>query len=516
MAKWLLPLYLLAIALKFWLIWESEIIDATDDSHEYVLQILYPVNGGLSYPPGTGIAGRFLHTLHVPYRLGLEAGFLLGLTLLLRSLFAWPWRGPLALVLFGLAAFDPAIAALFSHLYSDQAWLVEVLLGLSLFIFAFQDEEQVNPFCLFGTVAFITLAFLTRSTVVPLLLGFIIWVLLALLLILARLRSPHLRRDMHHLAKAAPLLIIGLCLTYGIACRYNYLRHGYTGLSYIDSREYKNFYVTLQSVGDPDGPPYFPVDENRRRLIAQAGPVSHWFIEQIEANAVYKQTGIDTYGRKDIPAGWFHWAAFTATVHDGDYMGAFSIFRSIEQEIADASQKGIIRIRHVAALPDCRVPMVLAALPDGFLSSISKMVYEPAPVLFLQNKAIYLDPDFDQALNRRTVVESPVRDNVWAGLANLYAWIYTPALFVLYVAAQLACPALLLLRRRQIDDFPLLFLARQSWAIFFFIILTWYSFFDASGMPVIPRYVLLNHVLLPVLLAYYLTATLRFYRMSEL
>ena len=48
-ARFLFLGFLFAVFFKFWLIWESEIADATDDPHEYVLQILYPANGGIAY-----------------------------------------------------------------------------------------------------------------------------------------------------------------------------------------------------------------------------------------------------------------------------------------------------------------------------------------------------------------------------------------------------------------------------------------------------------------------------------
>lgn len=507
-----LILFCLAVLLKFGLIWETEITDARDDSHEYVLQILHPVNGGLSYPPGTGIAARMFYDLGIPYRLGLEAAFLLAATLVLRSLFTWPWKSPLALGLFLLIIFDPALAGLFSHLYSDEVCLVETLLGLACLVLAFRREGRLDRVSVIAAVFFFGLSTLTRSVAIPLLAAVLLFTLLALLLTLTKYRSKKLKRNLDSLAFTVPVLIFGLCLIYGLACRYNFLRHGYSGLSYIDSREYKDFYLCLQSVGEPTGDRYFPIDENRRKLIARAGPDSQWFIRQLEQNTVYKQAGLEHYGKNDIPSGWFHWAAFTATVHNGDYMAAFALFRSIEKEIADAAKNGIIKIRPVASLPDARIPIVLAAYPDGLRAAIAQIIHEPAPGAFAAAQPTYDDPDFTRALTRRTVHESPLRESIWANLAAVYSWIYTPATFGLYIVIKLIFSALLLYRWKRIEEFPPLFLAQQMAALLFLILLFWYALFDASGMPVIARYMILNHILLPLLIAYYLTATLRLHR----
>ena len=37
----------------------------------------------------------------------------------------------------------------------------------------------------------------------------------------------------------------------------------------------------------------------------------------------------------------------------------------------------------------------------------------------------------------------------------------------------------------------------------------WYALFDASGMPATSRYLIFNHVMLPLLIGYYLSATVR-------
>ena len=505
-----LVLFAFAIALKFWLIWDSEIVDARDDPHEYVLQILYPANGGLAYPPGLGLVGQFFQGLHLPFRLALEIFFVLAITLVIRALFCWPWQNWLALGLFTLGIFDPAPIELFSHLFSDPTWMVEILLGTACFVLACRQERRFRFAFLMLSLAFFGLSLLTRSTAAPLILATILFSVLALVLILSKFPSPAVKSALDRLAVVAPTIILGLCLIFGVACRYNFLHHGYVGLSYVDCSEYKQFYLTLQSVGDPDGPTYFPIDEHRRQLIAQAGPTSRWFVEQLEKNDVYKQAGRKHYGISDIPSGWFHWATYTATLNHGDYLSAFSLFHKIEDEIAAAHDQGTLKVRTIASMPDSRLSLVAAAFPHSLRKTIGMIRYEPPLSVFAPSAQIaYTDPDFTTALTRRAVTPSPLREHVRQCLAGLYRWIYNPALFYLFLATLLLFLGAVLRHWKQIESFSLDFLGQQLFALLFFVFLLWYALFDASGMPSLPRYLVYNHLLLVPLLAYYLTASVR-------
>ena len=505
---------MIAVLLKYWLVWQTEIVDAVDDPHEYVLQILYPANGGLSYPPGTGLVGQLFREVGIPFRLSIETAFVVATILVVRALFCWPWQSYLALGLFLLTLFDTAPVELFSHLYSDQVWLIETMLGLALFVLAFREEGKITWSFLLFAVGFFGLSEITRSVTIPLIAGTNLFALLALTLTLAKYRSKKLKRNMDRLAQTIPTLLAGALIVYGGMSRYDYIHHGYTGMSYIDSSEYKNFYLSLQSVGDPSGVKYFPIDEDRRKLIAQAGPNSAWFIGQLEANGFYKQAGQNHYGRYDIPAGWFHWATFAATMKDGDYMKAFAIFRSIEDEIDTANQQGKLKVRSIAPLPDARLGIVMSALPTGLRLTIRRTVHEPAPSAFAGpgGPSRYVNPEFTKALTRRTVTESPLRDNVWQNLARVYAWIYTRATFFLYVAALAGFLVALARQWKRIEEFSPKFIAQQLFNILFIVFFLWYALFDACGMPVTSRYMILNHVLLPLLIGYFARATERLVR----
>ncbi len=498
-------LFLGAIFLKFWLIWASEIRDASDDPHEYVLQVLYPGQGGLFYPPGTGLVGSFFHNLGLPFRLGMEIAYLLAITLVVRALFAWPWRKNLPFGLFLLAAFDPAVVELFTHFYSDPVWLVETLLGLAFFGIAFREEGRLDWKYLLLSLGFFNLSLLTRIIAVPLLASTIIFALVALGLLVVKFRSKKVKRSLDLLALTIPTLIFGLSLTVVGAARWNYVHHGYMGLSLIDCAEFKNLYLSLQSVGEPDGPPYYPIDENRRQLIAKAGPYSRQFVTALDDNIVYKDASFKEYGRPDIACGWFPWAAYTAAMDPtkGEYMTAFTLFGHVQDEIAAADRRGILQVRQVIPLPDVRVAIVAGVLPSGIGHTIMKIVQEPSPSEFTASKATYADPDFTHALNRRTVSGSPLRNHLWGALAFIYGWLYTPITFALLPIALGGWMVSTYRRWASIEEFSLSFVTLQFFIIIFLAYLGWYSVFDASGMPVTSRYMMLNHVLLVPLAFFY-------------
>ena len=515
-ARLLLIGFLFVIALKFWLIWESEIRDATDDPHEYLLQILYPSNGGLSYPPGVGIVGGFFYGLGIPFRLALEALFLTASALVLKALIASPWKSGLSLGLFVFMVFDPAPNELFTHFFSDPPWLIETMLGAACFVLAFRRETRLDWSAIILSVCFFGLSIITRSIIAPLLISVMVFALFGLAITLAKFRSPHLKRNLDYLALSVPTIIFGLCILYGGVCRYNYARHGYSGLSYIDSNEYKKFYVTLQSVGDPTGAPYFPIDQARRRLIAQAGPDSRWFVDQLDQNAFYKNVGVVHYGTYDIPAGWFHWATFTAAMDPakGDYTTAFSLFKSVEDEIANASVHNHLKVRTVLPLPDSRLPIVAQMLPSGFHHTLRLLLNEPPPDGFTpkDGQPQYVSPEFTKALNRRSVEASPLRESIWRDLTLAYSWIYTKPLFYLYVITLAGFGLVVVLRWKRIDEFSPIFVARQMFTILFLVLILWYALFDASGMPTLARYMMLNHLLLLPLICSYVLESARLLR----
>ena len=518
--------FLVGVAVKLGLIWTAQIADATDDPHEYMLQILYPPNGGLTYPPGTGIIGRLFFNLGIPYRLGIEVSFLFATTLVLRALFTWPWQSYLALGLFLLTIFDPVYVELFSHLYSDPVWLIETLLGASCLVLAFRHEDELDWKALVLALCFFGLAMVTRSVAVPLLLSTILYALLALALLLVKFRSARLKRSLDLLAFTIPTLVMGIFLIYLGVCRYNLTHHGYAGISYIDSSEYKRFYLCLQSVGEPDGERYFPIDENRRQLIAKAGPHSQWFVQQLDTNTVYQEAGRKNYGKYDIPAGWFHWAAFTASMDPakGDYMTSFALFKSIEDEIAAADRDGLIKVRPILSLPDSRIPIVAGAFPSGMSHTLRQLIHEPRFLSSDVPPLRYDNPDFTKALTRPQVkdltsyvlVENVGRDLFWENLRGIYSLIYTRATIGLFFLSILGFISVLFLRWSAFEEFPMIFVARLFLTVLFGVHLFWYALFDASGMPVTARYMVLNHLLLIPLICFYFSAAIQLFKHNRL
>jgi hypothetical protein len=516
-----LPLsaFLGAVVFKFWLIWESEISDSIEDPHEYILQVLYPINGGLAYGPGTGMVGRLFFDLHIPFRLGIEALFLVACVLMLRVIFAWPWKSWLSLGLFVFLAFDPVTVELFSHFYSDPVWLVETILGFSCIVLALQNEARPNWILLNVGALFLGLSALTRSLLIPLIAALVIFALFAFLLFFLKNRPGKRGRMISALVLSMASIFLLLGMIYEGTCAYNLRAHGYNGISAIDSAEFKKFFFCLQSVGEPDGKQNFPVDEHRRELIARAGPTSKWFMEEMDASGFYKKISMEHYGTPDIAAAWLHFAIFSEAYRGsgGDLRNCFALFSTIENEIADANRRGTLKVRPIIPLPDSRLGIIVPVYPAALRTTLQGISYEPTSAdLTLNTELRYTDRDFTVALNRRAVHDSPARDLIWILLCGIYRTIYTPLLVYASLAFGFFPLTVFVVKWRRIESFSLHCLAQQIFGLFFIILPFWYALFTVSGWPALPRYMIFNHILLPVLLVYYFLTTLRLLRVDRL
>jgi hypothetical protein len=318
------------------------------------------------------------------------------------------------------------------------------------------------------------------------------------------------------MATISILLVIGLI--YEGTCAYNFRSHGYNGISAIDSSEFKKFYFCLQSVGEPTGKPYFPIDQDRRELIARAGPNAKWFMAEMNQSSYLKQVGLEHFGSADIASGWLEFAIFNVAYRasDGNLQKCYSLFDTIEKEIADADRRGILKVRPIVPLPDSRVSLVAEAYPGALLTTINEVAWEPPASALAWNTALgYDNPDFTTALHRRVIQESPVRDRIWTLLCGVYDWLYTPLVVYFYLIVWLVYLTLILIWP-QMETLSPGWIAQQLFGFFFLIWIAWYAIFDASGWPALSRYMIFNHVLLPILLIYYLISTVRLLRKGTL
>ncbi len=495
--KHLFGLSILAVAVlfKLWLITPFEITDDAADPSHYVEQILS--TGGLCYGPGTGYVGKFFHQLGIPFREGIEVVYLGTCLLVVTALFESPTRSALALGLYLLAIFNPAPEELMSHLMSDQVWLVEVLAAFSLFILAMREEPTRRWFYFLFAGLCLGFSVITRSTFMPLMATLLGWGLIAALLGFSR--GPRSRGAYLVPVGGLFILIYSTCFLYYSTCYFNSKYNGFSGISAFDSREYVHFYMSLQAVGEPDGPRYFPIDQARRNLIAQAGPRSAWMMAELDQDRQFKEVSLQTYGTYDLAPAWFHWAVFEMLSPDGNLKRPIAQFKEVEQEIAEANRSGKLKVRPIIPLPDCRWPIVLAAFPAAWRNVTEAMTYEPSRYAWAQESPQFTNRDFTQALSRRAVQSSPLREEIGEFLCRIYRPVYR----ILPAALIVAMAGFFILRARSSNPFAFTFLAQQILALFFVALFFWYALFDASGLLVVSRYMVFNNVLLPLLTAYY-------------
>jgi hypothetical protein len=498
----------LAIVFKFWLVARMEITDDMEDPVNYMSQILFC--GGHCFGPGTGYFGRLLLVLGIPYRLGIETAYLAATLLAIKALFDWPIRSTLALGLYLVMIFNPAPAELFSHLMSDPVWLVEMLAGSSLFILFAGERSKVGPLMMGLAGLCLGLSTLTRNTFVPLMAGLVLWAVISGAAVwLKGGKTP--RKD--RIGSAWAICFYAIAIIYFGTCYTNLLFQGYFGISVFDSYQYREFYTALQSVGEPTGPPHYPIAENRRRLIAEAGPTARSTMEKIDGDVYLKKVSLRVQGAYDLAPGWFEFAVFDTLNASREQDKFFATCREIENEIAHAGKEGKIKVRHVLPLPDCRLGIVLPLLPGAMWRLAGMIPNEPSRYAWAwsANEPKFNNPWFSKALTRRAVTPSPLRERIGEALCRVYAGGYAPLPGIFAAAFGLFAGALGR-RWKEIPAFCTRFLAEQFFLVVLTTLFLWYVLFDASGLVGVSRYMILHNIMLPALIFYYARHGLRLLR----
>jgi hypothetical protein len=487
----------LAVLFKFWLIAGLPITDDPDDPPNYVAQMLH--DGPSFFGPGTGLAGWTLGAAGIPFRLGMEIAYLLACLLAVRALFGWPTHSFLAVAVFVFAAFDPTPAELLSHVLSDPVWMIEVILGLALLVLFAIGRSPWRWLWLAPAALVLALSTITRTTILPLSAALVFWVALVLL---TEWRKGATRRRLE-LAAGTALVLAAVALVYKGTCWHNAATFGYDGLSLPDSREYRDFYMCLQSVGEPTGARYYPVDTARLDEIAQAGPVSRAFVEAMKTDANFRRISEQTFGQRDFALGWFHFVVFFNTIPGGDLRQGFAMFQAVENEIATAAKEGRIKTRAILPLPDCRLGIVAGALPGTVIRLGGLIPVVPPKYAWAgDNEPRFDNTAFTVALRRGATGRSPLREKIGAVLCALYAPVYWLLLPVLALGIG-GCAVGAMLRRGKLREVDPEFPARQLFLIATVAFFAWNAIFCASGVPFFARYMILQQVLLPLLAAYY-------------
>lgn len=501
-------LVLMGIAFKWWLISRMEITDDLNDPFHYVSQILS--NSGLCYGPGTGLVGKLFYHLGIPFRTGIEIAYLVGSFLTIKALIGSPMKIPAASLLYLFVILNPNTAELFSHFMSDQIWLVEILLGLSCLVFSSRMRSKYDRIYAVLAGLCLGLSVITRSTFIPLMVTFSLWAVLCLPFILFRSTKTGLN---FRFIAGGFLCFYTIVFIYYAICFHNSNANGYFGLSVFDSREYRSFYMTLQSVGDADGEPYYPVDNARQKLIAEAGPRSKYFVDRLALDRQFREVSQKVYGRYDLALPWFHWAIFETVYENGDLDKTFSLFRDVEREISNAKRNKILKIRPIIPLPDCRMRIVLSVLPPALCRTTNAMIYEPPRYAWAwaDPEPKFVDKEFSQALNRRNISPDPTRNETGKLLCIFYAPIYAPLPAVLLIVLA-GFISLLIYHWKNLGDLTFYFLVQQLYLVLFGVFFLWYLLFDASGLIVTNRYMVFHNVMLPILIVYYADKVLFLFR----
>ena len=489
---------LLSVVFKFWLIAGMAITDDPADPIGYAEQI----NTGHPnfFPPGTGWVGQLFRATGLPFREGIELAYLLGCALAVRALLDWPVKSYLALGLFVFMSFNPAAEELFSHLLSDEVWLVEILPGISLFVLFAEGRSHWRWLWLALAAVFLALSTVTRITIIPLAATFLAWAIATLAL--ASLQKQNGRTLAPLLLGGAACLILAVALDETVCWRNSSVYH-FRGLSLPDSREYRQLWMTLQSVGEPTGPKYYPVDHDRLELIAKAGPVSQAFVDALATDTKFHRVSQDAYGKYDLALGWFHFVVFLNTIPDGHLKKGFAMFRLVEDEIANAGAEHRLKVRTILPLPDCRLGVVATALPDALRDQGACTVTIPKKFAWAGLVAPKFEkPDFNTATGRWSVEPTPLRNAIGETICSVYSAIYL-LMLPAFGLSLIACVTAFLGRWKYLPAISARRMAQQLFLVLPVIFFCWYTWFVASGILPVLRFVVLHNVLMPLLTVYY-------------
>jgi hypothetical protein len=176
----------------------------------------------------------------------------------------------------------------------------------------------------------------------------------------------------------------------------------------------------------------------------------------------------------------------------------------VENEIAQAADEKRLNVRPILPLPDCRISVVLSALPAAFAHVASLISVQPPRYAWAWNsrEPRFDDLDFSRSLHRTHVTPSPFREQMGLDLCEIYSGIYV-LLLPCFPVVLLAFLTGLVRRWRKIPAFSPHFLAQQMFLLAFAVFYLWYVLFDASGLLAVPRYLVFHNVMLPLLLVYY-------------
>jgi len=490
-----LVIFVLGTLFKLWLISGAEVRDTTDDSICYLEQILGLTDCAQMCPPGTGVVGSFFREFGIPFFLGVEVFYWAAAFATVAALIGWPHRHYTPLGLYLLTIFSPVVMNLNTSLLSDVVFVTTVMLGFGCLVLSYSTKRQWLFFL--GASLFLGISVITRVTYIPLLMALAALAALIILLHPSPRSIPDLVKNLFPIAAVS----LGLSIIYMGTCCYNAEAYGFYGLSMIDSSQYRHLYGTLQSVGDSGDYAYFPIDEQKRAEIRLAGPNAKLFIDALEKDSGAKQASQERYGRYDIASGWFSWAAYS--VYPNNQPKSAALFQAVENDVAEASRQHIIATHFVLPIPDSRFGVVSRAFPLALENSVTCLLHQPPQLSWNWAKGPYVDHGFSVALTRRTISPDPVAGKIGDFLCSAYAVLYNRIVLLLGLVAFLATVFLSVYYRGKTIVAGGRFPAQQIFVIYFFLLFLWYTLFDASGYPVLDRYMIFGNLLLPIFTVYY-------------
>jgi len=451
---------LLIIAVKFFLIRNSEVLGIPKDSWGYILmanqKIWFPTNNGelnalSGHSQGYSIFILFSSLLNFPLRISHEIFYILSNILLVYSFRRLKIPRLICIAIFAILTFHITTFLWFNTILTETIAisLYHILLALTVITVMSENLARKLIFSVLGGLC-LGIIFITRPEQIVFLLSYL--VVFVILVLRNRMNIARAIRE------ALPICIIPIAISLLITMFFTLLNGFFLGvpaLSLPSSEAVLGTLAKIRSIDDGKNLDNFKLITINRQQLLIAYEVSPTFsklkplIEKELATKITSRGGKDT--NVELPIDWVQWSVIVAAnqITDTNNRRAYQVFEKINYELETAFQQKKIK-RKAFSFNEIDIGYWLSKFKRSLTTTTGYLVFPRVSERFLQNtddKRVTpeMESVFNRVAHRRThlINQKNLNKNLIAylkrltpliHLINILGIISFIALFVYYLA----------------------------------------------------------------------------------
>jgi hypothetical protein len=451
---------ILIIALKFFLIRNSEVLGSTKDSLSYILmanqKIWFPTNNGelnalSGHSQGYSIFILFSSLLNFPLRISHEIFYILSNILLVYSFRRLKIPRLICIAIFAILTFHITTFMWFNTILTETIAisLYHILLALTVITVMSENLARKLIFSVPGGLC-LGIIFITRPEQIVFLLSYL--VVFVILVLRNRMNIARAIRE------ALPICIIPIAISLLITMFFTLLNGFFLGvpaLSLPSSEAVLGTFVKIRSIDDGKNRDNFKLITINRQQLLIAYEVSPTLsklkplIEKKLATRITSRGGKDT--GVELPIDWVQWSIIAAAnqITDTNNRRTYQLFEKINYELETAFQKQHLK-RKAFSVNEIDLGYWLPRFKQSLTTTTGYLVFPRVSERFLQNtddKRVTpeMESVFNRVAHRRThlINQKNLNKNLIAylkrltpliHLINILGIISFIALFVYYLA----------------------------------------------------------------------------------